>query len=127
MIDISVQSSGWPTQQDLDDLAEYTVKEVARKIFETAVQLSPVYTGSFRASWRLSFNEPDLSVTNWPIPDLPIGGAKFEWPSGFKLGDTVVISNNQPYAERLEYEGWSRQAPLGVLRLAVAAAELMST
>lgn len=125
MISMTVQSSGWPSEQDLNDLAEAGVKEVARIIFETAVKLSPVYTGSFRASWRIAFQSPDPSVTDWPFPLLPIGGARFEWPSGFKLGMDVIISNNQPYAERIEY-GWSNQAPLGVMRLAVAAAELRS-
>ena len=123
MIDVRVKSSGWPTEKDLEDLAEYGVREVSRKIFETAVKLSPVYTGSFRASWRIAFNEPDTSVTNWPIPQLPIAGSRFVWPSGLRLGDSVVISHSQPYAERLQY-GWSKQAPLGILRLAVASAEL---
>lgn len=124
MIQLSVKSSGWPTQEDLDDLAERGVREVSRKIFETCVKLSPVLTGSFRASWRIAYNAADPSKTDWPYSGAPIGPAKFHWPQGFRLGDTVVISNSQPYAEELE-NGSSKQAPFGMLRLAVAAAELM--
>lgn len=105
--------------KDLEDLAEADIKEIAGQIFRTAVKLSPVYTGSFRASWRVSFNLPRTDVTNRNDPAVPIRGTAFRWPGGFKLGDTVIISNNQPYAEMLEY-GWSKQAPYGVLGVAIA-------
>ena len=119
MIEFSVNSSGWPTKEDLDELAESHVKEVIGTIFRAAVKFSPVYTGAFRASWRVSFNEIRTDVTNGRSPQAPIRGAAFRWPSGFKLGDTVYISNNQPYAELIEH-GWSEQAPLGVLEVAVS-------
>jgi hypothetical protein len=116
---ISTTSSGWPTLQDLNEIAEKDVKEIAGDIFRAAVKFSPVYTGAFSASWRVSFNEPRMDVTAGRSPAAPIRGASFRWPSGFKLGDTVIISNNQPYAERVEYEyGY---APL---RLAVAGIRL---
>lgn len=117
-------SSGWPTQEDLDEIAEAGVKQLAGDIFRAAVKLSPVYSGAFRASWRVSFNEPRYDVTPGATPLAPRRGAAFRWPSGFQLGDLVIISNNQPYAELIEYAGWSNQAPYGVLRLAVASATL---
>jgi hypothetical protein len=123
MISFSTKSSGWPTKSDLDDLAEEHVKEVMGAIFRTAVKLSPVLTGAFRASWRVSFNEPREDVTKGYVPEAPIRGAYFRWPKGFKLGYTVIISNNQPYAELLE-NGSSSQAPFGVLGLAVASVTL---
>jgi len=86
-------------------------------IFRTAVQLSPVYSGAYRASWRVSYNYAREDVTNGRTNLNPIRGAAFRWPPGFKWGDTVIISNNQPYAELIEY-GWSSQAPFGVLRVA---------
>lgn len=123
MISWSVNSSDWPTKQQLEEFAEEGVKEIAGSIFRAAVRLSPVYTGAFRASWRVSFNFAREDVTEGRSPQNPIRGAAFRWPSGFKLGDTVIISNAQPYAEMLEY-GWSDQAPYGVLRVAVAQATL---
>jgi hypothetical protein len=124
MIYVTTISSGWPSKEDLDEIAESQVKEVTGDIFRTAVKLSPVYTGAFRASWRVSFNEARTDVTKGFTPSNPIRGAQFRWPSGFKLGDTVIISNNQPYADLIEYGGWSNQAPYGVLRLAIAFATL---
>ena len=116
---ISVNSSGWPTIQALEELAESEIKQIAGTIFRTAVKLSPVYSGAYRASWRVSYNVAREDVTKGRGPLNPIRGAAFRWPVGFKLGYDVIISNNQPYAQLIEY-GWSDQAPYGVLRAALA-------
>jgi hypothetical protein len=124
MIEFSFNSSEWPEKKDLEELAEGQLKQYIGVIFRTAVKLSPVYSGAFRASWRVAFNEPREDVTPGRDPSTPTRGAAFRWPDGFKLGYTVYVSNNQPYAELIEYGGLSKQAPSGVLRLAVATAEL---
>ena len=38
--------------------------------------------------------------------------------SSAKAGDVIYLVNNLPYAKRIE-EGWSRQAPIGVVGLTV--------
>lgn len=118
-------AKGWPTKKQLFAIGEEGCKKFAGDVFRAAVKLSPVYTGAFRASWRISFNEPRYDVTQGRTPESPIRGASFRWPAGFQLGDMIVISNNQPYAELIEYAGWSNQAPYGVLRLAIAQARMM--
>jgi hypothetical protein len=118
VIKASAKSSGWPSITDLEDLAESEVRDIAGQIFRAAVKFSPVYSGAFRASWRVSFNAPRLDTTAGRSPAAPIRGASFRWPTGFKLGDDVIISNNLPYAILIE-EGSSKQAPFGVLKLAV--------
>jgi hypothetical protein len=120
MIYVTSISSGWPTKKQLDEIAETECKRIAGDIFRAAVKLSPVYSGAFRASWRIAFNEPRYDVTDGRGPLNPIRGAAFRWPAGFQLGDMIIISNNQPYAELIEYAGWSNQAPYGVLRVAIA-------
>lgn len=124
MIYVTSISSDWPTKKQLDEIAEAEYKRISGDIFRAAVKLSPVYSGAFRASWRISFNEPREDVTKGRPPPNPIRGAAFRWPSGFKLGDTIIISNNQPYADIIEYAGWSNQAPYGVLRVAIAGVSL---
>lgn len=123
MIKASTNSSGWPTKGDLNELLETEVKQVMGDLFRACVKFSPVYTGAFRASWRVSFNVARIDVTPGHSADAPIRGASFRWPPGFKIGDTVIISNNQPYAEALEY-GWSNQAPHGILRMALASVSI---
>jgi len=125
MIYVTTISSDWPTKKQLDEIAEEGVRDIAGQIFRAAVKFSPVYSGAFRASWRIAFNEPREDVTNGRGPENPIRGAAFRWPSGFRLGDIVIISNNQPYAELIEYAGWSNQAPYGVLRLAIASVQYL--
>jgi len=43
--------------------------------------------------------------------------------SGLKAGDTFYLTNNLPYIRRLEYEGWSTQAPAGMVRISISEAE----
>ena len=117
MISISVKSSGMPSKKDLEDLFEAEIRDKVGEAFRYAVRISPVYSGAYRASWRVSFNTPRTGVTDGRSPMNPIRGAAFRWPPGFRLGYTVIISNNQPYAELIE-AGWSNQAPTGVARLA---------
>jgi hypothetical protein len=112
-------SSGWYTKKDLDEIAEEGCKEISGRIFRAAVSFSPVFTGAFRASWRIAFNEPRYDVTAGRTPFDSIRGAAFRWPSGFKLGDDIIISNNQPYADRVEYFGWPGVPPYAPLRLAL--------
>ncbi len=119
MIQMSVKSSDWPDAKQLEDFAELEIRDYIGDIFRACIKFSPVYTGAYRASWRVALNMERTDVTNGRSPDNPIRGAAFRWPQGFKLGDTVVISNNQPYAELIE-RGWSNQAPLGVLEIAIA-------
>lgn len=53
----------------------------------------------------------------WPKNYVP-GTLKASWE--IEIGtDAVTISNPQPYAYRVEY-GWSKQAPEGMMRRAVA-------
>ena len=120
MIVVTTEMTDWPTDEFIQQIGEDGCKAVSEDIFKAAVKLSPVYTGSFRASWRIAFNGAREEVTQGGTPEAPIRGASFRWPTGFKLGDTIVISNNLPYADLIEYGGLSNQAPFGVLGLAVA-------
>lgn len=53
----------------------------------------------------------------WPKNYYP-GALKASWEIDIE-GNTITISNLQPYAYRVEY-GWSSQAPEGMMRRAVA-------
>lgn len=38
-------------------------------------------------------------------------------------GQVIYLSNSLPYAYRIEYEGWSNQAPAGMLRISLIESE----
>ena len=100
--------------------AELIVKKAAIGVFSSVIDKSPVDTGRFRANWNISFSAPDESVSE----DTDKTGAEskgrvYKAMSGYKLKDqSIYLTNSLPYAMRLE-EGWSGQAPQGMVRLSV--------
>ena len=80
---------------------------------------TPVLTGSLRASWTPNNGSPIANNVN-------IGGggnsraAVTAVVNSLKAGDTYSLANGQPYARRIEYEGWSAKAPGGMVRVSVA-------
>lgn len=111
---------------DLERLVEKAkgnVEKATRMVVILAAQglvmKSPVDTGRFRANWQFGVGNinaattdatdkagmPTLSRLQSEIGVAPIGGIFF-------------ISNSLPYAQRLE-DGWSKQAPTGMVRLTV--------
>ena len=38
---------------------------------------------------------------------------------GWKRGETIYVTNSLPYAKRLEYDAWSKQATAGMVRISV--------
>lgn len=96
------------------------------KLFSAFVMDSPVDKGSFRGSWFVSYGSPNLEL-KYDAPENGISKSEATRMSidrmvgflgGFNSG-TLWITNNQPYAQRLEY-GWSKQAPQGFVRRNVA-------
>jgi hypothetical protein len=123
VLKVTVNVRRWLDHKEFEQVTETAVRSYVRDVFFGAVNRSPVYTGSFRASWRIGFREPDESTTTGGAPEAPLPRPVFYWPKGYRLGDMVYISNSQPYALRIE-NGYSMQAPTGVLALSVASASV---
>lgn len=90
-------------------------KKLAIDMFTYVVNHSPVESGSYRASWNLSFDRTRSKFIDnrgnsnvLPPPTIPKLPDKFT---------KLYVTNGAPYAEALE-NGWSQQAPLGILRQA---------
>jgi len=105
------------------EFAEYPEKVVRGTLFgltNRIVKRSPVDTGRFRNNWNASVSGVNYSTTS--SIDRSGGQAINKAKGvidGLKIGATFYLSNNLPYAKRLEY-GWSKQAPSGMIRLSVA-------
>lgn len=100
--------------------ADLVVRKVAIDILSSVVNKSPVDTGRFRGNWQLSIGNVDSTINS--ADDKTGAGAIAKGSAelaGFKSGKTIFISNSLPYAHRLEYDSWSRQAPQGMVRLTV--------
>lgn len=103
--------------------------------YKMIVQKSPVWSGRFRASNVIGIREPDLIVSpanpaaalvQWPtkpatiLPARPISNISLKLKTA-GIFDTIFLSNNLPYARRIEFDGHSMQAPDGVYRVVAAA------
>jgi len=117
------------TKADADKVVRYALMTLDARL----VQRSPVgdasywsspapkgYTGGrFRANWQVSIGAPMKGVLDLVDKD---GSATIAAHAGVigisKAGQIQYLVNNLPYAKRLE-EGWSRQAPHGMVVLTV--------
>lgn len=110
------------TKRNLNDAVRGVVLELGTRI----VQRSPVDTGRFRGNWQIAAGGPDIR-TNEPFDKQALGSppsaATFaRWQGEVQaatIGSTFYITNSLPYARKLEYEGWSSQAPAGMVRVTV--------
>ena len=116
------------------DRADDVVRKTAWQLQGSLVERSPVgnpdlwkhpappgYTGGrFKNNWTVGIGAPDLSTSQGPDAfghDAMNEAA--EKLLGWKAGQPIFLTNSMPYARRLEYEGWSSQAPQGMVRLTV--------
>lgn len=85
------------------------------------LQHSDYVGGRFRANWILGIGAPDTTTTEDTDKS---GGATIQKIAaamqGEKAGKVHYITNSLVYGPRLEYEGWSSQAPAGMVRVTFA-------
>lgn len=115
----SVDLSRWVAKANgnVDKVLRQTVMLASQGI----VQRSPVDTGRFRANWQFSVGVPDLSTSKQVDPSGSITMARIQGQiAGIKAGQDAYLTNSLPYAHRLEFEGWSSQAPNGMVRVTLA-------
>ena len=102
----------------LENVTKDRTLELSKKIFDGIVSRTPVETGSLRASWRASLNQPDMSKTTGGTAEAPLAPPIFPL-SQIPLYAKVFISNGQKYVMPIEY-GWSQKAPQGMVRVTLA-------
>lgn len=90
------------------------------ELFRLIIEETPVDRGVLRNNWRTQVNSPNVSKKDSADPSGAQALAEATANLG-RLQDTVFFTNNLPYAERIEYDGWSRfKAPAGMVRKNVA-------
>jgi hypothetical protein len=98
---------------------ELVVRQVTIKLYSAIILASPVDTGRFRMNWQATVDTPATGIL---IGDDPSGGRAIGRVTQFVQSSTkwdeFRLTNNLPYAERLEY-GYSQQAPNGMVRVTV--------
>ena len=123
------------TQATLDfaGYPEKVVRGTLLKLAERIIKRSPVANpstwkkprkgyvgGRFRNNWQASVNTINFAANESPDRSGAASTTKAKRVTdSLEIGATFYLSNNLPYAQRLEY-GWSDQAPSGMIRLSVA-------
>jgi hypothetical protein len=120
---------------------DIVVQKVAMDMLSSLVMKSPVgnpdlwksapppgYVGGrFRANWHVT----EGSADDWTTDTIDSAGSATladgqQKILSFKIGGTMYLTNNLPYAQPLEY-GHSTQAPSGMVRLTVAETDAFFT
>lgn len=85
----------------------------ALELFMLVIYATPVDTGRLRGNWQTTLNSPASAALERAGSDVSLAEAMANLGA---LVDVVWFTNNLPYAERIEYDGWSGQAPEGMVR-----------
>ena len=86
-------------------------------LFSRVIMDTPVLSGRLRGNWQTSVGAPITGEL--PLRQAAEAVADVERAVDSIAGKdaTVFFRNNLPYAERIEYEGWSHtKAPAGMVR-----------
>jgi len=98
---------------------ERAFRKIILDAYSECIQKSPVDTGRFKGNWQTAIDV--IPAGTLQRMDASGGAAIGEVNASVaatQLGNTVYMANNLPYAERLE-DGWSKQAPAGMVKLTV--------
>lgn len=112
-----------------ENVAKHSIADLYRLLYDNSVVGNPALwktpapadyqPGTLKKGWRISFSgyrndggqftSASSIISNYGMSlSVKSGGNK-----------TAYIWNTTPYLERIEYQGWSKQAPNGFVRIAV--------
>jgi len=106
---------------DTDDKINDAISVISMYCLSGIVRKSPVDTGRFRGNWIVSKNQPNTQVrktTDKGGSNTINKGSSAIEAFDYKGDLRIIIQNNLPYANRLE-NGWSKQAPNGMVALTI--------
>lgn len=108
------------------DRQDKVLRAASLRLFSSIVQATPVDKGVLRNNWYCSLNGPSYQTTTTPAPvgTATIGRIR-EQLASVRFGEDIYLSNNLPYAYRIEFDGWSAQAPSGMVRTNIVNWEAM--
>lgn len=108
--------------KQVENITLETFRLSVNEAFISAVSKTPVDQGIARNSWFCNLGNSNGGQVAREGDSSGQGSinAIYDATSKTRLGDSVLLYNNLPYIERLE-DGYSDQAPSGMVKLTVAA------
>lgn len=85
------------------------------------IRRTPIDEGTLRGNWQPSINQAiNTQISRKDTTGAAVGADISREGQRLTIGDVFYMSNNLPYAARIEFDGWSRlQAPQGMMRIEV--------
>jgi hypothetical protein len=103
------------TNSSLDEAG----RAIALELFGSVIKDTPVKSGRAKGNWQTSIARPKESEVDRTGEGPALSELSAE-VGKFSMGKLIWLSNNMPYIYRLEFLGWSQQAPSGMARKNVA-------
>lgn len=95
---------------------EDDIRAAAFELFRSVISDTPVDSGRLKGNWVASSESPTfVQLENVRTEEKTISDA-LPIISSFRLDGVIYLTNSLPYANRIEYEGWSQKAPDGMVR-----------
>lgn len=118
----SIKSFSEKTEKKMNMIAKKAIIDLCSDIISN----TPVDTGRLKNNWFPSVDSPSDETTPELSPEDKKKGKKIPNKATMRLKNFVsqnydiskvfYFTNNMPYAYRIEYEGYSGQAPEGMVR-----------
>ena len=96
-----------------------TGRAIVLELFGSVIKDTPVKSGRAKGNWQTTIGSPASGTTD-RLGEAEALADVSQQTASFGAGKVIYLSNNLPYIYRLEYDGWSQQAPGGMLRKNVA-------
>ena len=103
-------------KQHAEKMVRGTVIGCASRI----VKRTPVEQGTLRGNWQPSIGQPINTTINRADKTATAVSADISREGErLKIGTVFYMTNNLPYAARIEFDAWSKQATSGMMRIEV--------
>lgn len=101
------------------DKMNRAVRKITLDAFSGVIMMTPVESGRARGSWQSAVGVvPDGTVELLDPSGNTVIATVAGVVDGMQAGDVIYLASNLPYIRRLE-EGYSQQAPAGMVALTV--------
>lgn len=99
--------------EDINELHQAIIID----LFSSVIEETPVLEGRLAGNWIISSDNPASGTFELLDPSGNITKGKVQdHVSKIEGNFDVYLTNNLPYAYRIEYDGWSGKAPNGMVR-----------
>lgn len=105
-------------QQTIDVRLNQVRRAAILDLYSKIVYSTPVDTGRLRVNWQATLSSPAQdSIATPSSPGSGVATALNSIQSNLGTWEQISwFSNNLPYAYRIEFDGYSAQAPAGMVR-----------